>query len=604
MSTGVSGTGGGVSRPLADAGDDSSPAPAAGGTTGVGRDRRWGRGLAARLGGGRGRVAVPSLMAGGLLTLSLPPLGLWMVAPLGAGLLWWRLGGLRARSRLWAGWLAGLGLFVPGLYWSLSFNLAGGLLLMALESLALGAAALISPGGRGRLLALPGAMVLTEALRSSWPFGGLPLGSVALGQVSGPLLGADRLGGPLALVGLTWLAGAGLGAAGAAVTARLAWIRHQRRQDRQWAQLAAAARPAPLGPAEPAAAAPTVGTGAGRFAAAGGRPTQRPPRLARPILAGLVAVAAVAGFAAAGAAAPDGGPARSILRVAAVQGGGRRGLRKGQVDPSLVYQAALAATAEVPTAAHGQLPKLVLWPEDVVSLDSPLHDNPTVEHQLASIAERLHATLVVGVTATVSSTAFRNEAVAFGPSGAIVGTYEKVHRVPFGEYVPDRAFFAHFANLSAVPLDAVPGHGTGMVRTDVGRLGIMISFEVFFPARAVSAVHAGASVLLVPTNTSSYSTTQVPGQEVAADRFEAVTTGRDLVQAAPTGYSTVVSSHGAVEMRSALGSADVLVATVARHDGATLYDRAGSLPVLLAAAILLVLGWATHVRGHGGAGAS
>ena len=53
-------------------------------------------------------------------------------------------------------------------------------------------------------------MVLVEALRSTWPFGGLPLGGVALGQASSPLAGAARLGGPLLLVGLVWLGGAGL----------------------------------------------------------------------------------------------------------------------------------------------------------------------------------------------------------------------------------------------------------------------------------------------------------------------------------------------------------------------------------------------------------
>ena len=316
-----------------------------------------------------------------------------------------------------------------------------------------------------------------------------------------------------------------------------------------------------------------------------------PPRLARPILAGLVAVAAVAGFAAAGAAAPDGGPARSILRVAAVQGGGRRGLRKGQVDPSLVYQAALAATAEVPTAAHGQLPKLVLWPEDVVSLDSPLHDNPTVEHQLASIAERLHATLVVGVTATVSSTAFRNEAVAFGPSGAIVGTYEKVHRVPFGEYVPYRGFFSHFVSLSAVPLDAIPGHGDGVLHTPAGPLGTMISYEVFFSDRGRIPTRAGAQLLLVPTNTSSYATDQVPTQEIAASRLQAVAEGRDLVQAAPTGYSAIISHRGRVLQRSSLGPRKVLVGDVALRTGSTVYRNLGDLPVLVAAAVLVAAGW-------------
>ena len=57
----------------------------------------------------RGRVAVPSVAAGVLLALSLPPWGWWPLGLAGAALLYWRLGGLSLRTRLWSGWLAGLG---------------------------------------------------------------------------------------------------------------------------------------------------------------------------------------------------------------------------------------------------------------------------------------------------------------------------------------------------------------------------------------------------------------------------------------------------------------------------------------------------------------
>ena len=146
------------------------------------------------------------------LAFSLPPWGLWIVALPGAGLLWWRLGGLGWRQRLVAGWCAGLGLFVIGLWWAIAFNVYGGIVLIVVESLALGLAGLAAPPGRGRTAGLAGAMVLVEALRSSWPFGGLPMGGIALGQAGGPLAGAARLGGPLLLVGMVWLAGAGAGA--------------------------------------------------------------------------------------------------------------------------------------------------------------------------------------------------------------------------------------------------------------------------------------------------------------------------------------------------------------------------------------------------------
>jgi apolipoprotein N-acyltransferase len=181
--------------------------------------------------------------------------------------------------------------------------------------------------------------------------------------------------------------------------------------------------------------------------------------------------------------------------------------------------------------------------------------------------------------------------VAFGPNGTLVSRYEKVHRVPFGEYVPYRSFFAHLGNLSAVPRDAIPGTGTGLLPTPAAPLGAMISYEVFYADRGRPAVRAGAQLLIVPTNTSSYSTAQVPTQEVAAAEVQAVQQGRDLLQAAPTGYSAAITNRGVLLDRSVLGARQVVTATLARRVGWTLYVRFGDLPTELLAALVLLVGW-------------
>lgn len=502
------------------------------------RPERWGSTPAVGTRRPRGSVALPSLVAGGLAALSLPPWGWWPLGIVGAGLLWWRLDGLRRRARLLGGWLFGVGLFVPGLWWATHFNVYGGFVLMLLEALAPAAAALLTPGRAGRLLALPGAMVLAEALRDHWPFGGLPIGSMALGQAAGPLAVTARLGGPLLVLGCTWLAGAACGAlAVAAVDAS-----------------SSSDRAAPLG------------------------------------LAGGCALVVVAAVTTGAVLAPAGAPVTGTLPVAAVQGGGRRGVDQSQVPPFVVLNAALAATTEVPGYHGGAAPKLVLWPEDVVSLPGPLAGT-RADRLLAADARRLHAVLVAGVTEDVGATRFRNEAVAFSPTGRVIASYEKVHRVPFGEYVPDRSLFAHLANLSAVPRDAIPGHGDGVLRTPVATLGTMISFEVFFPHRSRLPTLHGAELLIVPTNTSSYRTSQIPSQEVASDRLQAISEGRYLVQAAPTGFTDVVTPEGAVVHRSVLGKRQVITAAVQLRHGLTPYALGGSTPVLGAAGAGVLAGW-------------
>jgi apolipoprotein N-acyltransferase len=541
-------------------------------------------------------VVVPALAAGVGLALSLPPWGFWILAGPAAGLLWWRLGGLRFRQRLLAGWVAGLGLFVIGLFWVTSFNVYGGIVLMLVEALVLGLACAASPPGRGRLAALAGAMVLLEALRSTWPFGGLPLGGVALGQAGGPLAGAARVGGPLLLVGMVWLGGAGLGGLATVIGQ---WLRHHgvlSRAPRGWDLLARRAQEVGgvpgstrVGPSRHHDAGVPRTPGPPSAAPTAARPGGTKPG-ARSLVTGATALAAVTALAVWGTVAPDGGPTVGTLRVAAVQGGGARGVHKAQVSPASVLAAQLAATAEVPAADDGRPPRLVVWPEDVVALQEPLARSPD-QTTLAELARHLGATLTVGVTETVSDTAFRNEIVAFAPSGALVARFEKVHRVPFGEYIPDRAFFSHLANLSAVPLDAIPGHGDGVLRTPATALGTMVSYEVFFAARGRIATRAGARLLIVPTNTASYSTSQVPTQEMAAARLQAIAEGRDLVQASPTGFSALIDNRGRVLARSVLGRRQVLVGDVQLRRGATIYERFGDLPVLIGAAVLLVGGW-------------
>jgi apolipoprotein N-acyltransferase len=235
---------------------------------------------------------------------------------------------------------------------------------------------------------------------------------------------------------------------------------------------------------------------------------------------------------------------------------------------------------------------LVVWPEDVVSLDTPI-DGTQTEKQLGALATRLHATLLVGVTETVSSQSFRNEIVAFSPRGKLVARFEKVHRVPFGEYVPYRGFFKHLANLSSVPLDAIPGHGNGVLHTPAGPLGTLVSYEVFYAQRGWITTRAGAQLLVDPTNTSSYLTSQVPTQEIAAARLQAISEGRDVVQAAPTGYSAVIDHRGRVLARSDLGVRALIVREVGLRTGRTVYERSGDLPVLVLAALLVVAGWLT-----------
>jgi apolipoprotein N-acyltransferase len=127
----------------------------------------------------------------------------------------------------------------------------------------------------------------------------------------------------------------------------------------------------------------------------------------------------------------------------------------------------------------------------------------------------------------------------------------------------------------------------------------MISYEVFYADRGRAPVRAGAELLVVPTNTSSYASGQVPTQEIAASEVQAVQQGRDLLQAAPTGFSAWITHRGELLARSTLGVRQIVPAVLQRRTGRTLYVRFGDAPVLVGSAVALVAGWWLTLRWRG-----
>ncbi len=482
-----------------------------------------------------------AVAAGIAIALSLPPFGWWPLGVVGlagwAALLHRRPVGVRAL----VGAGVGLGQFAVGLWWVTQLNLDGYVALLALSLVYTTAAGALVPARRwgSVLVGFPAALVLTDWVRGHFPFGGLPLGGIALGQVGGPLVPVSRLGGPLLLTGAA-------AASGAAVVV-LAHRLH-------------------------------------RVSSAGGQEAgRRSPGTGAAVAAGVV-LAAVVMAVAVGRFGPDGsggGPTHTIS-VVAVQGGGPRGLHAGQVDPAVVFQ------RQVDTATSVAAPvDLMVWPEDVIQVDQPIADTPEAA-TVGQLARRLGTTIVAGVVEDVGSDRFRNAAVVWAPSGLIVARYDKVHRVPFGEYIPGRALFSHLANLDLVPRDAIAGHGPGLLDTPAGPLGTVISFEVFFEDRARAAIGAGGQLLVVPTNASSYRSSQVPSQEVAAARLRAWETGRDTIQAAPTGYSALIDHNGRVLARSVLGRPQLVAGRLTLRHGRTVFMRLGDLPVAALAALALI----------------
>ncbi|MET1048126.1 MAG: apolipoprotein N-acyltransferase [Acidimicrobiales bacterium] len=305
-------------------------------------------------------------------------------------------------------------------------------------------------------------------------------------------------------------------------------------------------------------------------------------RIGAGALVGVLAVVLLAGVA------PDGHPT-GTLDVALVQGGGPQRTRAADTDPRDVFERHLAASEDVDTPVD-----LVLWPENVINVEGPVETQREGE-ELSALARELDAPLVVGAVEG-DDDRFHNAALVIDADGNFTDRYEKVRRVPFGEYVPLRSFLRPFAGNALPDRDAIEGEGEATVETDVGTFGVVISWEVFFANRARDAISHGGEVLLNPTNGSSYWLTIVQTQQIASSRLRAMETGRWVLQAAPTGLSAIITPDGDVIDRTAVSERAVIQGTIETREGLTLYTRWGDWPMILLALGLVAGSWLAFRR--------
>ncbi len=153
-------------------------------------------------------VSLKSLMSGLCLAFSMPPWGWWPLA-FGSFLFLDQLlsGVTQHKRRFLAGFSFGVGWLFPSTFWMIALTVPGYIIQGILFSAFVGFAALLIPRGAWRWVALPAAFVIIEALRYRWPFGGVPLATLAMSQSRAPLGHTVRILGPLFLSALVVASG-------------------------------------------------------------------------------------------------------------------------------------------------------------------------------------------------------------------------------------------------------------------------------------------------------------------------------------------------------------------------------------------------------------
>ena len=223
----------------------------------------------------------------------------------------------------------------------------------------------------------------------------------------------------------------------------------------------------------------------------------------------------------------------------------------------------------------------VIWPETAIPYF--ISEDAARRQVLTSVIPR-KGLLLAGALRSSSSADFRlwNTMHAIAPDGRIIGTYDKVHLVPFGEFVPLRRFFPDVAKMTQGSIDFSAGPGPRTLSLPgLPPVSPLICYEAIFPGE-VTNPDDPPDWLLNLTNDAWFGVSSGPYQHFASARFRAVEQGVPMVRVANTGISGVVDPYGRVRARLGLGVQGVLDVPLPKPiKGRTLYASVGELSLAL-----------------------
>ena len=198
-------------------------------------------------------------------------------------------------------------------------------------------------------------------------------------------------------------------------------------------------------------------------------------------------------------------------------------------------------------AAKMDTPDLIVWPETAAPFYF-LYDQPLTKILQNGIKQNKTDFLIGAPSFSVTDKQvnYYNSAYLVTPNGSVSAKYDKVHLVPFGEYVPFKKWLPFIGKIVAQVGDFKPGRKGATLSWKNNRLGVLICYELIFPNLSRKATKNGASALINITNDAWYGRTSAPFQHFSMAVFRAVENRRTLVRSANTGFSGFIDPAGRI----------------------------------------------------------
>ena len=258
---------------------------------------------------------------------------------------------------------------------------------------------------------------------------------------------------------------------------------------------------------------------------------------------------------------------------------------------SVADSAAQASTGQAPSGQSSTTkPDLIIWPES----PAPFYtSDPRFRTAISEMARRAGTWVVTGSIGTAPATKsgahelIFNSAVIVSPRGEWTGRYDKVHLVPFGEYLPFPSLFSFAGGLSKEVGEFEPGGSRVPLDATNEKLGVFICYESVFPDDVRQFASQGAQVFVNISNDGWYGDSGAWSQHVNQTRMRAVENERWVLSAANTGLTGSIDPYGRMVVRAPRKDRTTLVAPYALSYVTTFYSRHGDWFAMLCAIISL-----------------
>ena len=233
--------------------------------------------------------------------------------------------------------------------------------------------------------------------------------------------------------------------------------------------------------------------------------------------------------------------------------------------------------------------ELIIWPETAAPFyfQSPLPpDMPDREREIAYRERLLRLAVELRTPILFGSPAFKveernvsmfNRAYLLSSNAEILGSYDKIQLVPFGEYVPFHSLLFFLDKLVVGIGDFAAGSTTTVFTLPQAKFGVLICYEGIFPALTRRFVSQGADLLVNITNDAWFGRTSAPYQHLVMEAVRAIENRVPLVRAANTGFSAVVDIDGRITSRTNLYETAFIVEDLAWPQVSSFYAHYGDV---------------------------